>query len=258
MEGPEALSVSQISPYLTCSLKYRFQYIDRLPRLTRPAPVALGSSVHAALEWLHKEHKAGRNPTLEQLQRVFEADLYAQNLESPGDEGDDSPNGLLLKGKQLLGLYFHAPARPVREAELAFQVPLVDSVSGEALPVPLRGVIDLIEADDTVVELKTSLRRWSPADLPDNLQLTAYSYAYQVLFGRPPRELRLVNLVRTKTPAMETHTSSRAPADHDRLVHISKEVLKGIRGSVFVPNRGCWLCRDCEYDQDCREWTGNE
>jgi len=27
---------------------------------------------------------------------------------------------------------------------------------------------------------------------------------------------------------------------------------------VFIPNRGCWLCRDCEYQQDCLEWTGNE
>ena len=81
MATPEAISVSQIMLYLSCSLKYRFQYIDRLPRLSKPSPLAFGSSVHAALEWLHKERKAGRQPTLDQLLRVFEADWYAQNLD---------------------------------------------------------------------------------------------------------------------------------------------------------------------------------
>src|SRR5947208_6041865 len=179
MATPEAISVSQIVLYLSCSLKYRFQYIDRLPRLSKPSPLAFGSSVHAALEWLHKERKAGRQPTLDQLLRVFEADWYAQNLDRTGADTDEPADTILLKGKELLALYFHAPAKPVREAELFFQVPLVHPRTGEVLPVPLRGVIDLIEEDDVLVELKTSQRRWSLADRPDNAQLTAYSYAYQ-------------------------------------------------------------------------------
>ena len=42
------------------------------------------------------------------------------------------------------------------------------------------------------------------------------------------------------------------------LFALAREVRRGIRAGIFVPNRGCWLCRDCEYDQDCREWTGND
>src|SRR5206468_4537185 len=258
MATPEAISVSQIVLYLSCSLKYRFQYIDRLPRLSKPLPLAFGSSVHAALEWLHKERKAGRQPALDQLLRVFEADWYAQNLDQVDIGDNESQDTILLKGKELLALYFHAPAKPVREAELFFQVPLVHPRTGEVLPVPLRGVIDLIEEGDVLVELKTSQRRWSVTDLPDNVQLTAYSYAYQMLFGRPVKELKLVNLMRTKHAAIETHITGREPADHERLFHLGKELLKAVQTGVFIPNRGCWLCRDCEYDQDCREWTGNE
>ena len=52
--------------------------------------------------------------------------------------------------------------------------------------------------------------------------------------------------------------TGRDKADYERLFNLAKEVLKGVRAGVFIPSRGCWLCKDCEYDPDCREWTGNE
>jgi hypothetical protein len=79
-----------------------------------------------------------------------------------------------------------------------------------------------------------------------------------MLFGHPPKELRLVNLVRTKNPKIETQITGREAADHERLFHLAKEMRKAIAADVFIPNRGCWLCRDCEYELDCREWSGNE
>ena len=259
MRTPETISVSQINLYRTCSLKYRFQYIDQLPKLTRPAALVFGSAVHAALEWLHKARKAGGQPPLDDLLRVFEADWHAQCLDVEIlFPAGTSPAQLLVKGKELLSAYYHTPPRPVQDAEVFFQVPLVNPVTGEVLEVPLRGVMDLIEADGTLIEFKTSLRRVPVADLPDHVQLTAYSYAYELLFGRAPTALQLVNLVRTRNPTIETHTTAREPRDYERLFYLAKEVHRGIQAGVFIPNRGCWLCKDCEYERDCREWTGNE
>jgi putative RecB family exonuclease len=259
MHTPDTISVSQINLYRTCSLKYRFQYIDQLPRLVRAGGLVFGSAIHKALEWLNKTRKAGEQPTLEALLRVFEADWHAQCLDGEILFADHaSADQLRMKGKELLSAYYHAPAKPVYDAELFFQVPLVNPATGEVLDVPLRGVIDLIEADDSLVEFKTSQKRWAVTDLPDNIQLTAYSYAYELLFGRRPKELRLVNLVRTKAPVIETHITGRDANDYERLFFLGKEVRRGIQAGVFIPNRGCWMCRDCEYDQDCREWTGND
>ena len=259
MHAPDSISVSQINLYRTCSLKYRFQYIDQLPRLLRASALVFGSAVHTALEWLHKARKVDGQPLLEDLLRVFEADWHAQCLDGEIRFPDDtSAEQLLVKGKELLSAYYHIPQQPLHDAEVSFQVPLVNPTTGEVLEVPLRGVIDLVEADDTVIEFKTSQKRWALADLPDNVQLTAYSYAYELLFGRAPKELRLVNLIRTKNPAIETHITGREKSDYERLFHVAKEVRVGIRAGVFIPNRGCWLCKDCEYDQDCREWTGND
>jgi putative RecB family exonuclease len=259
MRAPDHISVSQINLYRTCSLKYRFQYIDELPRLVRPAALLFGSAVHAALKWLHQARQAGAEPRLEDLLRIFEADWHAQCLDADILFPTGTPaDQLLVKGKELLSAYFHTPARPVQDAELAFQVPLVDPTTGEVLDVPLRGVMDLVEADGTLIEFKTSQRRWAVSDLPDNVQLTAYSYAYALLFGRPPTALHLVNLIRTRNPVIETHTTARDTRDYERLFHLGKEVRRGIRAGVFIPNRGCWLCKDCEYERDCHEWSGNE
>ena len=258
MRTPETISVSQINLYRTCSLKYRFQYIDELPKLTRPAALVFGSAAHAALEWLHKARKAGAQPRLEDLLRVFEADWHAQCLDVEILFPDTSAAQFLVKGKELLSAYYHRPSRPVQDAEVFFQVPLVNPATGEVLDVPLRGVMDLIEADGTLIEFKTSLRRVPVAELPDQVQLTAYSYAYELLFGRAPTALQLVNLVRTRQPTIEVHKTGRDKQDYERLFYLAKEVHRGIQTGVFIPNRGCWLCKDCEYERDCREWTGNE
>ncbi len=259
MERPEALSVSQLNLYLTCSLKYRFQYVDRLPKLFRSANQVLGSAIHKTLELFHKELKKGRQRPLDWLLRCFEADWHAQCLDADIRYGNgDDAEKLILKGKELLSEYYRQPLPQVKDAELFFQIPLVNPETGEVLAVPLRGVIDLIEEGDVVAELKSSQKSWSLADLPDNLQLTAYSYAYEVLFGRPARDVKLINLVRTKNPKVETLITGREKKDYERLFNLSKEVLKAVEAGVFIPNRGCWMCKDCEFQNDCLEWTGNE
>ncbi len=59
MEPPRTISVSQVNASLACPLKYRFQYVDKIPRPWRVAAMAFGSSVHAAVEWFHRERLAG-------------------------------------------------------------------------------------------------------------------------------------------------------------------------------------------------------
>lgn len=255
---PETISVSQIFLYLACSLKYRFTYWDKLPGAHVSANVIWGRAIHAAIEWLHKERQRGRTPACDELLRIFEADWYAQCLDRNVLSDEDGGALLLIRGKELLAQYYHLPSKPVRKPELFFHLPLVNPSTGEVLDIPLRGVIDCVYEDDTVDEYKASAKSWSVADLPDNIQLTAYAYAFEKLYGKAPKELRLVNLVRTKMPKVETLTTGREQQDFERLFHLAKEVMKGIRSGVFIPNRGCWMCRDCEYAKDCEEWTGNE
>jgi putative RecB family exonuclease len=262
MQPPEALSASAIQLYLTCSLKYRFQYIDRLPRLTLSSNQAFGTAIHAALNWLHKEQKSGRTAPLAEVLQVFEADWYAQTETESSQEiqfADEADRSILShKGRELLTQYYHLPRGDVRDSELRFTLPLVNPVSGEVVEVPIRGVIDLIEMEDVIVEFKAPQKAPPLTDLPDNIQLSVYAYAYTKLFGKPPKEIRKVSLVRTKNPRIDTQTTGREERDFERLFHLGREMLRGVQAGVFIPNRGCWLCNDCEYRRDCDEWTGNE
>ena len=90
-------------------------------------------------------------------------------------------------------------------------------------------------------------------DIPGHVPDTAP----QMIFGRRRKKLRLINLIRRKDPEIEPMVAERGEKDYVRLFHLGREVLRGVNNQAFIPNRGCWLCKDCEYDQDCREWTGN-
>lgn len=77
----EIISLSKVQAYLLCPLKYRFQYPDKIPRPFRVSALAFGTSVHAAIEWFHRERIAGRTPDAAAVESIFSADWFAQNLE---------------------------------------------------------------------------------------------------------------------------------------------------------------------------------
>ena len=103
-----SFSLSQIQAYLFCPLKYRFQYLDKLPRPWRPSALAFGSSVHSALEWFHKQRLLGKSPKLAEVVEIFEADWYAQNLEPVVFSEKESQDSLVEKGREMLRLYVEA------------------------------------------------------------------------------------------------------------------------------------------------------
>jgi putative RecB family exonuclease len=254
---PDHLSASQINLYLLCSLKYRFQYLDELPKPFRPSALALGSSIHAALAWFHQQVQKGNGITLEKVWKIFEADWYAQRIDTKIlYDGSQTEASLNVIGKELLRVYLERPEKRVKGAEVSFTIPLKRPANGEQLPVNLEGFIDLITADEAIVEFKTSGQAMSSFDVDNHLQLTAYSYAYEALFQRPATALRIVDLVKAKKPKMVVLESVRTKADHDRFFWLAKAVLQGIRSRVFIPRTGFW-CRDCEYTQPCRAWKGN-
>lgn len=250
----EYLSSSQINLYLLCSLKYKFQYIDKLPRPFRSSALVFGSAIHSAISWLHKEQMNGNTATLENLHRIFSADWYVQksDLEVRFKYGEVETN-LLVMAKEILGLYFQNPIKEVKGSEVPFSVPLIDPANGKELGINLDGFIDLIETDDTIVEFKTSAQTMYAGDVHQHLQLTAYSYAYEMLNHRPPKKLKIIDFVKNKKPKMLTFETTRDKADHKRFFQIARRVLDGIQHEVFIPKQ-TFMCKDCEYAGPCRDW----
>ena len=255
MDQPRVLSISQVNAYLGCPLKYRFQYVDKIPRPWRVAAMAFGSSVHAAVEWFHKERLAGRSPDLSQVVQVFDADWYAQNTEPLVFSERESREGLAEKGRAMLQLYVESTngAKPVA-VEQWFELDLADPETGELLDVRLRGVIDLVEEGDVLVDLKTAGRTLESGGLDRHLQLSTYALAFLLLRGQIPK-LRLDMLLKTTKPRLERHETTRSLEDLGWTARLIREVSLAIETEHFFPNPS-WRCTECEYFAHCQQWRG--
>lgn len=257
MELP-VISASQVNAYLACPLKYRFQYVDHIPRPWRVAAMAFGSSVHAAVEWFHRQRMTGMTPTAEQVEQIFEADWYAQNLEPLVFSDRESRDGLIEKGRAMVRLYVtEATSRPVPAVvEHPFEVELHDPETGEVFDLRLRGFVDLIEEDGTVVDLKTAGRSLEAGGLERHLQLSVYALAALIQTGSIPK-LRLDMLYKTLTPRLERLETTRTTADLAWTAQLIREIALAIQTEHFFPNPS-WRCQECEYFAHCQSWRGYE
>jgi putative RecB family exonuclease len=251
----EPLSVSQVQAYLACPLKYRFQYVDKIEKPWRAAALAFGTSIHAGVEYFHRERLAGRTPELVSVLGVFDADWYAANLEPLVFSRTDSQESLAEKGRELVRLYVEGVNGELpRAIESPFETDLVDPETGEDLDVRLRGYVDLVEADGTVVDLKTAARTVGPGDLERHLQLSVYALGAFLRQGAIPK-LRLDVLLKTRVPRFERHETSRTLADLSWTAQLVRTVAQAIRSRSFHPNPS-WRCSECEFFAHCQVWRG--
>ena len=252
---PRTLSVSQVQAYLGCSLKYRFQYVDKIPRPWRVAAMAFGSSVHAAVEWFHRERMDGRHPEVGAVLQIFEADWYAQNLEPLVFSERESKDGLAEKARGMLQLYVsEANGKMPVAVEQPFELELRDPETDQTLEVRLRGVIDLIEEGDVLVDLKTAGRTLESGGLERHLQVSTYALVYLLLRGRIPK-LRLDMLLKTQKPRLERQETERSIEDLAWTARLIQEVSHAIETEHFFPNPS-WRCSECEYFAHCQAWRG--
>src|SRR5262245_40688246 len=257
MDQPRTISVSQVNAYLACPLKYRFQYVDKIPRPWRVAAMAFGSSVHAAVEWFHRERLAGQAPELTEVLKIFDADWYAQTIEPLVFSERESKHSLAEKGRAMLQLYVEScnGTKPVA-VEQPFELDLADPETGEVWDIRFRGIIDLVEEDETLVDLKTAGRTLESGGLERHLQLSTYALAYFLVHGSIPK-LRLDILLKTTKPRLERHPTTRSVADLSWTAQLIREVAQAIQTEHFFPNPS-WRCTECEYFAHCQQWRGYE
>ena len=255
MEPKRVISVSQVNTYLGCSLKYRFQYVDKIPRPWRVAAMAFGTSVHAAVEWFHRERLAGRSVEMTEVLKVFDAEWYAQNVEPLVFSERESKDSMAEKGRAMLQLYVESTngIKPVA-VEQFFELDLVDPETGEVLDVRLRGVVDLVEEGDTLIDLKTAGRTLEQGGLERHLQLSTYALAFLLQHGVIPK-LRLDMLLKTAKPRLERHETTRSIEDLGWTARLIQEVSLAIETEHFFPNPS-WRCTECEYFAHCQQWRG--
>lgn len=175
------LSYSKLNTFRQCPLKYRFTYLDRLPRRPRRLFKAGRRLHHALMRWLTYS-KAG-TPQWDQVEAA-----YLAAWGSPDDpellQSRDYQEGLDIL-REYHDANLERPCQPVF-LEHKFSVPLGPHV--------LVGAVDRVDATDTgyeVIDYKLDRDLRTQGEVDNDLQLGLYHMAIEEAHGVRPEALSL-------------------------------------------------------------------
>ncbi len=234
---PNHLSHSRINRYLLCPEQYRLYYVELL-RLRHPsANLVFGQAIHQALAGLFQD---GTDPTT-----VFKSiwDSVRETTLTYGRR--DSWESLEATGQGLLRLFSEetlSQIECVEAVERRFEL----TVTG--MDLPIIGFVDLVanvKGKKTVVDFKTSASRYGAHEVELTDQLTAYYLAEPDV-----EQAALCVLVKTKTPRVDWHVSSRSGPQLTEYLAKVRLVFAAIQAGHFFRRPGMW-CSWCDYLPVC-------
>lgn len=246
------LSPSQIDTYQRCPRQYQFRYVEE--KISPPGiALILGSSAHKACEHTHRYIAAHEEPApTEEIEAIF-ADDYTERLVECKVWPDDKPGVAKDAGIQLVRQYNQTVAPNLwvthdREMNQMIEYEVRAIISD----VEMLGYVDLVDDDGHdlwIVDLKTSNRAKTQAQIDSSLQLSFYSHALGIT------RVRYENLITTKQPKIERLKSQRTQRDYRWLEQVVASVSQAISAGIFPPcSADSWCCSErwCGYWHLCR------
>lgn len=258
MRAINHLSVSALAEFIACPRKFRLHRIDRVLPTHRPVALAFGTAFHAAVGRAYFHHGRGEPVVREAVYQAFRDSLHheLQGRDVPVlfDDGEDEDK-LVTHGIKMLDAFLDKVPMPdaVLAIEKRFEIELVDRESGEVLPVPLLGFIDIVAETAgrvQILELKTAARRWDQDKIAHDQQTTAYALALKAEGVEKP-QLHLLVTTKTRQPDVQSEILVRTDADENELVQTALSVHRAIEAGVDHPLRS-WACKTCAYAEACR------
>jgi putative RecB family exonuclease len=217
-----------------------------------------GTAIHLVLAEYYYARMTGDRMPIKEVHRLFEdrwRTMAEDNDEIRYSVGKDFKT-LLSSGTDLLTAW-HERMPKDNYRILSIEEPFSFDIPG--LPIPVIGVTDLIEEDESgtiiITDWKTSARSYGIDEVDRNQQLTCYQMAAKAN-GFSDRQiiLKFDTLIKTQKPKFEQYYSTRSDIDERRLVRKIHKVWEGISRGVFIPNDTSWKCPSCQYRQHCDEW----
>ena len=242
------ISVTQLKMYLRCPLQYKFRYIDGL-KIPPPSTITLGKTIHQTLEEnFSQKVKTQKDLPLQYLKDYF-SDIWDIEAKETQFEEDEKPGKVKDEGINLISVYHktHSPQIIPISVEEEFELEFENS------PLKLKGYIDLIDKNHTIIDHKIKTRSMNKQDAEQDLQLTAYYLAYKIKKQKPPKGLRFDVIVRTKTPKIQQITLNKTDEDTTRFLKVLTQVTKAINSGIFYPHES-FYCNVCGYRELCRKW----
>lgn len=249
MSELDHLSYSSITAYLDCPENWRRKYIAKEPTKSSPALV-FGSAFHGTLERLVTQPEGDvLSMWHEEWNKALDRQEIFWGIETPEEIFNDgvrmwSDAALLAEVKKI---------KP-KQDEKGWMVERKVSLSVPGVPVPVIGFIDVILADGTPADFKTSSKSWSDDKAADSLQSLFYLAALNQAGMKINWKFQHIVFVKLKTPKVQMIEHAHTPGELFFLFELIKRVWDGISKDVYPLNPSTWKCssRFCDYYADCR------
>jgi putative RecB family exonuclease len=256
------ISASQINLYSDCSLKYKFRYIDKIPKPSSSIHLVFGSAIHKALEELNKS-LASKKIGLEDVYQYFHNDWEKEKEKQEIRENFISEK-LYTMGLNSLEKYYNEHLDyEIIGSETKFNVPIIYP-DGEKEKFTLFGIIDSIITKKNkliIVDYKTSKEPYEKFKIDTSIQLAMYSYAFRHLLKENIIELKkkkedyisyCVILKDYETLNGEIKIQRKKIDDFqiNKMLNMIKQTKRGIDSELFLPNYQS-MCKWCEFKKEC-------
>lgn len=206
------LSKSRMNRYIACPRSYLLNYELNITPIRQPMERLIGLAVHRLIAAHHLARKCGEITEAGDLLEKFWAD-YARGIADP--QVLQEMAAAREASLQYAGLFLReCPLEPL-EIERSFSTPLIHPENGDTLPVPLVGIVDLVDRPNgcpRAIEIKTRARRADEGHIRLSLELTCYAYwIWIAMRGGASREDGSTADATASSPTRQNREDEEAP-----------------------------------------------
>jgi len=235
------LSYFQVDDYLTCPLKYKYIHVLRVPILQHHA-VIYGKALHDAVQNYYKVRLSGKQVKIDDIIKVFENSWINEGFMSKEHEQER-----LEEGRETLRSFYQ------RAEEERFLPTYVEKefnfMLGKNRIVGRWDRVDIIDGDAYIIDFKSSRiedKKRADKRTKESLQLCIYALAYQKIFGKLPKKVKLYFLGTGVVGEAELKEK-----DLDKTIGKIQQASVGIRSRSYKAKPEYMSCRWCAYQKIC-------
>lgn len=240
---PLYMSYSRMSTYEDCPLSYKFSYELKIPGKAKPY-FSFGNTVHSSLQKFFEAVQAGKEPSLEDLKKTYNANWVSEGYAIPSQEA-----GYRRDGENALDAFYrrYQSEKVVpSHLEWKFTLPVGDHF--------ITGFVDRIDPMGdgvcSILDYKTG-KPQAQKDVDANLQLTMYALAVRECLGLRAEKLSLYFL-KTDEVISTTRTDEQLAAVEEHVL----SVAEAISARKFEPVSDAFKCGRCDYSGICPAMEG--
>lgn len=242
------ISYSSFETYQNCSLKYKFQNIDKIKE-PKSKEAVFGSLIHSTLKFIH-------TPSLLSPNMEVALDYFSKNWNSDVFENEMEERAAFSLGVSLIQEYYkkNNPAEyNIVDLESRFQIEIKDSAES---PHIISGIIDRIDKTEDgyeIIDYKTTKKMPSQDKVDNDLQLSVYLNAF---LKRYPKEIVNLDKITVSLYYLKHGVKLSSTRTLEQLKNANKiflDVIKEIEAEKFSPNVTP-LCDWCGYQKICPMW----